>query len=278
MRLENLIYTQRNLHLLFVYIRYYYYTLRLINFDAIGNDMKKILLGTAAFLALSFPGIAHADLKAVTSELPPYTISADADLPGIGHELVQEISKRSGVAINIEYMPWKRAQSQAQETPNTLVFGLTRTAAREPNYMWVTLLVESSDVFVTTSESVDSYEAAKALSTIAVMGGTPREKSLAKNDITNVEIVPKEELGARMLDGGRVDSWYTLDHRASYIWKQEGNDLSGLVLGKPVKTQEIWLAANKEMPDEDIEKIRAAMEDIRSDGTYDAIFKKYVGG
>ncbi len=242
--------------------------------------MKTLLLSAAAMVAVTFSGsaVAHAtELKALTAELPPYTISADAPLPGIGHELVQEISHRSGVQIDIEYMPWKRAQNMAKETPNTLVFGLTRTPTREPDYMWITKLVDSSDIFVTMDKNVDSYDTAKDLSKIAVMGGTPREKSLVKNGVENIELVPEEQLCAKMLQAGRVEGWYTLDHRAAFIWKQEGNKLTDLVLGAPVQTQEIWLAANKDMPAEDVEKIKSAMEDIKADGTYDKIFQKYVG-
>ncbi len=179
--------------------------------------------------------------------------------------------------ITIEYMPWKRAQSVAQDTPNTLVFGLTRTEAREPNYSWITKLVDSSDVFVTTGDPVNTYEEAESLTKIAVLDGTPRKRALDSREFGNQQVVPKVELGARMLKAGRVDGWYTVDHRAAYVWKSEGNALSELTFGDAVKTSEIWLAGNKDMDAEAVEKIKAAMEEIRADGAYEAIFNKYVG-
>jgi len=241
--------------------------------------MKKLLtsifgVGLLSVCALWGAPAQAETIKAVTASLPPFTVSPEKK--GITHEMVEEISKRSGVDIEIEYLPWSRAQVVAQETPNTLIFTIGRSEAREPKYTWIAQLAESNTVFATVGEKVDSLEAGKNLSAITVLANTPREKKLAGEGFTNFTPQQKVELCARMLNGGRVDAWYTLDVRATYVFKEYGLDTSKLVFGEPTSVLPLWLAGNLEFDAEVADKIKAAVESMKADGTVDAIKAKYL--
>ena len=238
--------------------------------------MKRLVLSFALSLGLATPQLYADTVTAYTSALPPYTISAEDSSPGISHELLIEMAQRAGVDLEIKYLPWKRAQMTVQKTPNTLLFTATRTQKREALYGWVVEMAAPSEVFVTTSASVDSFEAASKLDRIAVMSGTPRERRLDENGLANTQLTKDTATAGRLLEHGRVDAWYTLNQRAAYVFKSEGFDPSVLVFGLPQRTTSNWLASNLEFDPQIAGKLAKALEEMRADGTYDAVLAKYL--
>ena len=234
----------------------------------------------ATFL-LAFSPSAYSDetlnIEAFTAKLPPFTINPKDNKPGFLHELVVEMAKRSNVNMKINYLPWKRAQKKGQETPNSIVFGMTRTSKREPLYNWLVNLVEPDYVFVSTKAPVNNYDEARKLKAISVLAGTPRERLLKKEKFGNTQSVNKVELNAKKLKAGRVDTWFTLSHRAAYIWLQQGFSADKLIIGKSLKKTETWLGGNKVLPKGLKERFEKSLASIKADGTYEKLFKKYFG-
>ncbi len=233
--------------------------------------------------AIIFGGLSssHAEetieLEAFTAKLPPFTIDPKAEKPGFLHEVVSEMAKRANVKLKISYMPWKRAQKKGQETPNSLVFGMTRTAKREPKYSWLVNLVEPDYVFVSTKKPVNSYEEAKSLGDISVLAGTPRERKLKAEKFSNFKSVNKVELNAKKVEAGRSDAWFTLSHRAAYIWLKEGFAADKLIVGKSVKKTQTWIGGNKQLPEGVKARFEKSLASMKADGTYQKFYKKYFG-
>lgn len=216
-------------------------------------------------------------IVAYTAVLPPYTLGADAARPGISHDLLVEMASRAGVALEITYLPWGRAQETVQKTPNSLLFTATRSAAREDKYGWVALMVQPQEVFVTVGPRIDSYEAASSLSQVLVLANTPRSRRLQDAGMSDLTEVTEVEQAARMLNGGRVEAWYTLNQRAAAAFVEVGLDPSQLVFGEALKTSDNWLASNLEFDPAIAAALAKALEEMRADGTYDAVLERYLG-
>ena len=80
-----------------------------------------------------------------------------------------------------------------------------------------------------------------------------------------------------MLESGRVDAWLTHDLRAVYIWKALGFAPQSLVLGKPMRTEQVFLAAHKDISPVLKDKLNAAMDTMKQDGGYRRLSRKYFG-
>lgn len=240
--------------------------------------LRSLALASGLFVAaLTLAPAAKAEaITAYTGALPPYTIAADAAAPGISHELLVEMSKRSGVEIEIKYLPWKRAQTTVLSTPNTMLFTATRTASREEQYNWIVEMAAPEEVFVTLKQPINSYDEGRALERVAIKSGTPRDKELAAQGLTNLAPVNDVSIAAKQLAAGRVTAWYTLNQRAAFVFKSEGLDPSQLVFGTPQRKLSNWLASNPEFDPEIAAKLAQALDEMRADGTYDAVLKKYL--
>ncbi len=219
--------------------------------------------------------VANADaIKAVTASLPPFTISAEER--GISHDLLLEMSKRSGVEIDIEYIPWGRAQEVAQKTPDTMIFSIGRTHSREEKYNWITQLGEANTVFVTHAKEINYFDQAKKLNYVTVLANTPRDRKLKGESFPNLVRRYTVEACARLMESKRVEAWYTLDTRAKYVFKKEGVDTSNMVFGEPTNVLYVWLASNLDFDAAVSEKLAVAMDSIREDGTLELIKAKYL--
>ena len=96
------------------------------------RQLWTIAIASAAAAGSFAPASSAEILKAVAANLPPYLIENSPQEPGFGYELGSEIAKRAGYQLDIEFMPFPRAQLVAKETPGKLIF-LVRSPDREPH-------------------------------------------------------------------------------------------------------------------------------------------------
>jgi polar amino acid transport system substrate-binding protein len=131
----------------------------------------------AAFLCATTSSFAT---DALTSNIPPFSIEQGPRV-GFVREIVSEIAKRSGTEITVIYgKNWPQSQEEAKSRPDTLIFPLARTAAREPHYQWVQKILDMDVAFATPpgKPKIETDVAARALKGIGVRDGSPMVKDL----------------------------------------------------------------------------------------------------
>lgn len=79
-----------------------------------------------------------------------------------------------------------------------------------------------------------------------------------------------------MLQTGRIDAWYAMSLRASYMFKQLGYDPRSLVIGAPVTHGIQWLAANKDLNPDIRARLSAAVSKVWRDPRYWQIVDRYA--
>jgi len=73
---------------------------------------------------------------------------------------------------------------------------------------------------------------------------------------------------------GQIDLWATGDPAGRYLAKQEG--ISGLRTVLRFDSAELYLALNKEMPDEIVAKLQAALDQMRAEGFLEKVQNNYL--
>lgn len=239
---------------------------------------KKLSMAVACSLSLAIgaaSSVAAAPIKTFSAVLPPFSIG-EGDMPGITHELPLEVSARTGLEFDIEYLPFKRMNKKIQDTPNCLAFTVMRSPAREDMFNWIVEVIATNEVFATTSAAVNSTEEAKSIGTVTTLAGSPRAKRLMEAGVTDLDEATDPLTSARLLNKGRVEAWYTFDHRARFLTKYAGFDPAAIVTGSPIKEAPLWLASNTTFDPEVAAVLKAGIEELQADGTFDAIVAKYT--
>ncbi|MDU9391703.1 ABC transporter substrate-binding protein [Pseudomonas sp. zfem002] len=244
-----------------------------------------MLTRLALFLLLSFSATTQASepLVLLTENFPPYNMSSDGksfarepEIQGIAADLVREMFRRADIPCSMTLrFPWTRVYQQAKDTPNHGVFVLARQPDREPLFKWVGPLGPDDWVLLARAGSalqLDNLEQAKGLRIGAYKGDAIAE-SLQKSGLKPV-LVLRDQDNAKKLSTGEIDLWATGDPAGRYLARQIGMTAFKTVLR--FNGTQLYLALNRSVPDEVVNRLQACLEQMREDGFVDATFARYL--
>ena len=234
-------------------------------------------VGVLALLALllSPSGQAQQSIKVVAAEFPPLTTNAGGQPGGVVLEVVREAGKRAGIALEFSFVPWQRAQLETHTRNDVLIIPFTRTPSREADYQWVAPVLEFHTVLVTLAKPPSSLEEARTL-LVGYVRGTSFKDEAEQVGFPYVEETNDDLINARKLKLGRIGAWITTDLMARGVYRQAGFDPAELKYGPnlgPVKIS--YVAASRDFPKGTAEKIANAINQMKADGSYQAIVKRY---
>ena len=87
-------------------------------------------------------------------------------------------------------------------------------------------------------------------------------------------LVLRDQDNAKKLASGEIDLWATGDPAGRYLARQIGMTAFKTVLR--FNGTELYLALNKSVPDDVVERLQQALEQMREDGFVDATFARYL--
>lgn len=251
--------------------------------------MFKHLLLALASSSLLLAGLAHADessdasLVLLTENFPPYNMAKngknfakDENIEGIAVDIVRETFKRAGISYNLTLrFPWERIYKLALEKPGYGVFVMARLPDREALFKWVGPIGPDDWVLLAKADSkiqLDGLEHARRYKIGAYKGDAIAE-TLEKQGLNPVVVLRDQDNAQKLLDG-QIDLWATGDPAGRYLARQVG--VTGLRTVLRFNSAQLYLALNKEVPDELVAKLQAALDQLRKDGVVDEIMAKYL--
>ena len=235
---------------------------------------------------LSLHAVATDTIRIVTEELPPYNMTQDGKLTGMSTEVVQAVLKEVGITADIQLMPWARAYDIALNTENVLIYSITRTAQREHLFKWVGSVAPmhwylfakpGSTIKLERLDDARKYQ----IATVKEDAGEQYLISKGFRVGKNLQTSNKYEYNYEKFKLGRVDLWVSIELNALYLMRQSGDDPARMVV-RALSLPELdgdfglYMAFSPKTPDALVERFRQGLEKIRSNGTYDAIARKWL--
>ncbi|AZC28369.1 ABC transporter substrate-binding protein [Pseudomonas chlororaphis] len=251
--------------------------------------MFKRLLLVLASASVLFAASARAaqtpdtSLVLLTENFPPYNMAKNGknfaqgeNINGIAVDIVREMFKRAGINYSLTLrFPWERIYKLALEQPGYGVFVTARLPDREPLFKWVGPIGPDDWIMLARDDSkitLQSLEQARKYRIGAYKGDAIAE-TLAKQGL-KPQVVLKDQDNARKLVGGQIDLWATGDPAGRYLARQEG--VTGLKTVLRFHSAQLYLALNKEVPDETVARLQAALDQLREEGVVEEIMGRYL--
>lgn len=239
-----------------------------------------VALSSAVASADDAPGYS---MVLLTENFPPYNMAVDgknfaqeSNLRGIAVDIVRETFKRAGIGYSMTLrFPWDRVYKLALENTDYGVFVTARLSEREKLFKWVGPLGPDDWVMLARADSpieLDSLEQARQYKIGAYKGDAIAEE-LDRQGLSPITVLSDKD-NARRLVEGQIDLWATGDPAGRYLARQEG--VTGLKTVLRFNSAELFLALNKDTPDEVVQKLQKALDELRKEGTVDSIFGKYL--
>jgi polar amino acid transport system substrate-binding protein len=215
-------------------------------------------------------------LHITTEHSPPSSMrGADGAITGRATDKIRALMERTGTEYRIEQLPWKRALMMAQTQANTCVYSTSRTPEREALFKWIGPTDEAEWQLWGRADHdfpLNTLDDARKLR-IGTAIGDARDDYLRSRGF-NVEAVSNDLINPHKLLLNRIDLWAVAVRNGSAGPSQA--DWAGKVVPLLVFHRvQVYLACNRSMPDQQVERLNAALADLRRDGTVPRIDRKY---
>ncbi|OOQ41953.1 amino acid ABC transporter substrate-binding protein [Pseudomonas fluorescens] len=223
------------------------------------------------------------DLVLLTENFPPYNMAKngknfaqDENIDGIATDIVREIFKRADITYSLTLrFPWERIYKLTLEKPGYGVFVMARLPDREKLFKWVGPIGPDDWIMLAKADSKITLETLNDARKykIGAYKGDAIAETLAKQGLNPI-VVLRDQDNAKKLVNGQIDLWATGDPAGRYLARQEG--VSGLKTVLRFNSAELYLALNKDVPDETVAKLQAALDQMRKEGRVDEIMAQYL--
>ena len=249
------------------------------------KDLLLALASSSILLAASANAAEHSadSLVLLTENFPPYNMAKngknfakDENIEGIAVDIVRETFKRAGVSYSLTLrFPWERIYKLALEQPGYGVFVMARQPDREALFKWVgpigpddwvLLAKDDSKIQLTELEQARHYK-------VGAYKGDAIAQSLEKQGLTP-QVVLRDQDNAQKLRDGQIDLWATGDPAGRYLARQVG--ITGLKTVLRFNSAQLYLALNKNVSDETVAKLQAALDQLREEGVVSEIMGRYL--
>jgi polar amino acid transport system substrate-binding protein len=236
------------------------------------------MLGSLLLPILADNAAQAAALHLVTEDYPPYNM-VDAKtraITGISTDKVAEIMRRAGESYSLAAYPWSRAFHMGQSDADTCVFSTARTPQREKLFRWVGPLVSRYTwvIFGRADDSrrPQSLEELRPFVIGAYRKGAAAEFLAAKG--FNTDLANYDSDNPRKLLYGRFDFWAAGKSHGQAILQNQGLSAQVLPLFE-FHRGEMYLACQRSMDEERVERYNRILREMEKDGTAAAIERKY---
>lgn len=149
-------------------------------------------------------------LLGITEDVPPFSYLDGGRFAGLANEVLDRIASQSGLKLQRSIQPFARGLKTVEDVPNSFLYVMVRTPAREAHYRWVGPLDDCDVVVLTLRSSGLDFSPttpdARALRVGAVKG-SPAGKMLRDAGMPerSVYLTPGSETSTRMLFAGHLD-------------------------------------------------------------------------
>lgn len=242
-----------------------------------------LALATSLALAAAVAQAAPERIDLLTENFPPYNMAADGknfardeNITGIASDIIREMCRRAGIDYTLTLrFPWERIYKMALEMPGYGVFVTARLPEREALFKWVGPIGPDDWVLLARADSeieINSLEQARQYRIGAYKGDAIGEHLVAQGMRPSLAL--RDQTNVQKLQNGAIDLWATGDPAGRFLAKQQG--VTGLKRVLRFDSAELFLALNKQVSDETVEKLQGALEQMRADGTIDRITDRYL--
>ncbi len=224
------------------------------------------------------------DLILMTEEFPPYNFREKGKLQGTSVDLIELILQKMNSKLrreDIQVLPWARAYKHILEKENTVLFVMTKTREREKLFKWVGPISTARNVLIAKKKAgikIDSIQAAKKYRISAVRNDAGAQLVVSQTGLRmeDLEINANAIQSIQMLNAGRTDLFAYDENVAFWLIHTYGLSQENFETVFVIEEGRHYFAFHRNTPDELVEKIQKVLDELKAQGEYDQILKKYI--
>jgi ABC-type amino acid transport substrate-binding protein len=234
-----------------------------------------LLVAIGLVAPLSHPASAAEPLSFGVLAAPPYGLErADKTVSGSNHDIGELIAAKVGLTFEFRLEPLARLINDIKVGKLDLMIMIPSEETKQQ--FGLAEIMPSNTVVLTKAGSAIAQYADLKGKTVAVLRGANYDPRFASDDDIKKYEVDSYAIGLRMTKGGRVDGMIGPDFGLYYQIMLEGMKRGEFGTPLILNTRTLYLLGSKSVAPELAEKLKAAVEELRSSGAITAAAAKYV--
>jgi polar amino acid transport system substrate-binding protein len=221
------------------------------------------------------------NLTYITEEAPPQNYRENGELKGLAVDLLKEMWKKMGMTPKkIQVLPWSEGYDRTLNTPDTVLFSMTRLEEREQLFKWVGPIRTPRFIFLGKSKdhiSLVSINDARKYR-IGTVKDDASELLILSRNVVNRDALnrsPDLKTAIERLRAGKVDIVaYGEESVWSYIKLHKLNNLNFAKVFTISGASDFY-AFHKDTPDAVIKNFQNALNAVKRDKVYTEILNRY---
>lgn len=247
------------------------------------SGLRALVLTLAVFLSVatvSADATNGGELRFLTEEFPPLSLTENDELTGHAVELVRALRSETGTRGAIEIMEWSEAYRDAQHGSNTVLFSTVLTPERKEHFQWVgpTAVLHTGLYALADSDiAINTLDQARDAASIATVTDYYSDQLLAaEGDFDNVVRFADELEATRALLDGRVELMVADNTSLPEVLEQLDSDISAVRRVFAVSTDLTYLAFSPDIPADTVERWQEALDAMKSDGRFADLYQRWL--
>ncbi len=218
-------------------------------------------------------------MQVYTEAYPPLTFMDNSgNISGYGSDIVKEIMNANQDYHRIKLTSWSNAYQMALVNPNFCLYTMDRTEIRENLFQWVGPIGTNTTWIYTKKGrgiSISSMDEARSLNSIGTVNSWFSTQYLEEQGFTNLVFESDPEVLAQKLLNGEIDAFVCTDITFPSILAQLGYHITDVEPVFSIMSSDFYIAFSNATSQSVVNKWQTAFDQLKENGTYDAIHYKW---
>jgi polar amino acid transport system substrate-binding protein len=215
----------------------------------------------------------------ITEEYKPFNYTENGELTGLAPEILRAVCEELDIPFEAEVLPWDQGYSQTLQTDNAVLFSTVLNDTRRDLFKWAGPIAALDWMFYSSAQNqlfINSLDDAKAVGKIGVLADYGITQYLVSQGFTNLVYCNNNIDAFDKLLKGEIDLFPSDKLTAQAALESLGKTYYAAAERLTIKTDLVYFAFNKNIPDNVIADFQLAIDKLKNNGTFRALHTKFM--
>ncbi len=221
----------------------------------------------------------HFDLHFITENLEPFNFESGGQITGLAPDLLKEIARGLNIPFDVDILPWEEGYTMLQNSDNAVLFSMALNAERIDLFKWAGPFAALEWRFYTSSQNhwvINSMDNARDVEAIGVLYDYAVTQHLESLGFTNLVYFDTHEEAFQHLLDGDIDLYPSDVFSAKSALENLGYLYYNVRSVWPIKTDLLYFAFNKNVPDDVVADFQSEIDKLKSSGYLQQLSQQYL--
>ncbi len=218
-------------------------------------------------------------LRFITEIYKPLNYTESGEITGLAPEVLKEICRQLYIPFKVSVMTWDEGYQTALQSPSAVLFSTSMNSQRKDLFKWAGPIASLEWKFYALARNpvtLDALDEARQIAKIGVLKDYTIEQYLVNQGFTNLVYCSDHQDAIQKLLNGSIDLYPSDRYTTEATMEVLGQSWYLLKEVLPIKTELIYYAFNKAIPDQTVSRFQEQIDKMKQNGSFKPFYEKFM--